>query len=94
MRARNFFLALRYQLPLARMFRNFVITRNAWGLFHQNSHIAQGSGKPKVMYNTLPSAVKAAASMQKKHGGTFRPYKCMFCDGFHIGKNRVPPTET
>jgi hypothetical protein len=88
---RNVFLALRHQLPLRRMFRNFVITRNAWGLFHKNSHVSQGSGKPKVQYNTLVSAEKAATSMQRKHGGTFRPYKCVFCDGFHIGKNRVPP---
>lgn len=89
MKLRNVIIALRYQLPLSRMWRNFVVTRNAWGLFHQNSHIAQATGKPKVCYNTLPSAEKAAASMEKKHGGRFRPYKCVFCDGFHIGKNRV-----
>jgi len=86
---RNVFLALRHQLPLGRAFRNFVITRNAWGMFHQNSHIAQGSGKPKVEYGSLASAEKAAASMQKKHGGAFRPYKCVFCDGYHIGKNKT-----
>jgi hypothetical protein len=89
---RNIYLALKHQLPLKRMWRNFFVTRNAWGLFHQNSHIAQGSGKPKVPYNTLMTAEKSAASMQRKHGGTFRPYKCVFCDGFHIGKNRVQPT--
>lgn len=89
MKLRNIFLALKYQLPLKRMFRNFVVTRNAWGLFHQNSHIRQGTGKPKVAYNTLASAEKAAASMEKKYEGKFRPYKCVFCDGFHIGKNRV-----
>lgn len=89
MKLRNIILALRHQLPLKRMFRNFVVTRNAWGLFHKNSHIAQGTGKPKVQYNTLASAEKAAASMEKKYGGVFKPYKCVFCDGFHIGKNRV-----
>lgn len=89
MKLRNLYLALKGQLPLKRAFRNFFITRNAWGLFSKNSHIAQGSGKPKVMYNTLKSAEKAAASMEKKHGGKFRPYKCLFCDGHHIGKNRV-----
>ena len=88
---RNLFLALKHQLPLSRAFRNFVITRNAWGMFHQNSHIAQGSGKPKVMFNTLVGATNAAESMERKHGGRFRPYKCLFCDGFHIGKNRVIP---
>lgn len=90
MKLRNLFLAIKGQWPLRRAFRNFFITGNAWGLFSRNSHIAQGSGKPKVMFNTLPSADKAAASMQRKHGGEFRPYKCAFCDGYHIGKNRAP----
>ena len=89
MKLRNLYLGLKGQLPLKRAFRNFFITRNAWGLFSKNSHIAQASGKPKVMYNTLASAEKAAASMERKHGGKFRPYKCLFCDGHHIGKNRV-----
>ena len=89
MKIRNLFLALKYQLPLKRAFRNFVITRNAWGMFHKNSHIAQGSGKPKVMYGSIASAEKACKSMEKKYDGKFRPYKCVFCDGFHIGKNQV-----
>jgi hypothetical protein len=89
MKVRNLYLALKGQLPLKRMYHNFFVTGNAWGIFSKNSHIAQGSGKPKVMYNTLKSAEKAAASMQKKHGGIFKPYKCVFCDGHHIGKNRV-----
>lgn len=87
--AKNTLKALKYQLPLSRMWRNFVVTRNAWGMFHKNSHIVQSTGKPKVMYNTIESAQKAAASMEKKYEGKFRPYKCVFCDGFHIGKNRV-----
>ncbi|USN13872.1 hypothetical protein PAPPERLAPAPP_01970 [Brevundimonas phage vB_BpoS-Papperlapapp] len=88
-RPRNLFLALKSQLPLKRLLRNFFITGNAWGLFSRHSHIAQGSGKPKVMYGSPESAQKAADSMQRKHGGEFRPYKCAFCDGYHIGKNRA-----
>lgn len=88
MKARNIFLALRDQWPLKRFIRNFFITRNAWGLFHKNSHISQGSGKPKVMYNTKASAEKAARAMTEKHGVWFSNYKCLHCDGYHIGKNR------
>lgn len=88
MRLRNLVLALRDQLPLKRVLRNFFITRNAWGMFHQNSHIAMGSGKPKVMYNTRPTAEKAAKSMSDKHKVHFSVYKCVWCDGYHIGKNR------
>ena len=89
MKLRNLFLALKYQLPLKRAFRNFFVTRNAWGLFHQNSHIAQGSGKLKIEYGSIQSTEKACRGMEKKYDGVFRPYKCVFCDGFHIGKNRV-----
>lgn len=88
MKLRNLYEALKDQGPVKRFFRNFVVTRNAWGLFHKNSHVAFGSGKPKVMYNTRNSALKAAESMAKKHGVHFSTYKCVFCDGYHIGKNR------
>jgi hypothetical protein len=88
MRLRNIWLALKDQLPLKRLIRNFFITQNAWGLFHINSHIAQGSGKPKVMYNTKTTAEKSAISMEKKHSKIFKAYKCMRCDGYHIGKNK------
>lgn len=89
MKLKNLIYALRHQLPLKRMFFNFFVTGNAWGMFHRNSHVAQGSGKPKVAYGSITSAEKACRSMEKKYDGKFRPYKCVFCDGFHIGKNRV-----
>lgn len=88
MKARNVWLALKDQGPLSRFIRNFFITRNAWGLFHINSHVAAGSGKLKVEYNTRPSAEKAAAAMSRKNNTHFSVYKCMRCDGYHIGRNR------
>lgn len=94
MKLRNIILVLKDQMPLRRFIRNFFVTRNAWGLFHVNSHIAQGSGKPKVSYNTKASAEKAAAAMYKKHGVHFSNYKCLHCDGYHIGKNRDNKTPT
>ncbi|MBQ7886106.1 MAG: hypothetical protein IJ313_04340 [Clostridia bacterium] len=90
----NLFQALKYQLPLRRAFRNFFITRNAWGMFSVNSHISQRSGKPKIAYPTYESAKKSALSMEKKHSKHFSVYKCVFCDGFHIGKNRDNKYET
>jgi hypothetical protein len=93
MKLRNLWLALLDQGPPLRFFRNFFITRNAWGLFHINSHVAQGSGKPKVMYNTKATAEKSAAAMTKKNSCYFSNYKCIHCDGYHIGRNRLnrPP---
>jgi hypothetical protein len=88
MKLRNLWLALLDQGPPKRFFRNFFVTRNAWGLFHINSHVSQGSQKPKVMYNTRQSAEKAAAAMGKKQNCHFSVYKCAMCDGYHIGRNR------
>ena len=87
-RWRNFKIWFKDQWERKTWFRNFFITRNAWGAFSINSHISQGSGKPKVMYNTKEGAEKAAEKMGEKHGVHFSYYKCLFCDGYHIGKNR------
>jgi hypothetical protein len=88
MTLRNLLLALKDQLPLRRFIRNFFITRNAWGLFHRNSHVAQGTGKPKVTYNTRVTALQAAQLMGARQGRPFSTYKCVYCDGYHIGKSR------
>ena len=84
---KNLYLALKDQGPFKRFFINFFITRNAWGLFHIRSHKRE-DGNNKVSYTKRSSAVKAAESMGKKHGKHFSVYKCIFCDGYHIGKNR------
>lgn len=86
MKVKNLLLVLQDQGPLSRFFRNFFITRNAWGLFSKNSHISGASGKPKVVYNTKVSSLRAADSMKKKHGVHFSSYKCLFCNGYHIGE--------
>jgi hypothetical protein len=89
MKLKNIIAVFKDQMPLRRFFVNFFVTRNAWGLFHKNSHVVQSAGKLKVMYNTKASAVKAAESMKKKTGNYFSPYKCLYCNGFHIGKTKV-----
>jgi hypothetical protein len=82
------FLALKDQGPFKRFIRNFLITRNAWGLFHINSHVSQGTGKEKVSYNTKPTAMKSVEAMNKKHNtDLFRSYRCAYCGKYHIGKN-------
>ena len=88
MKLKNLYKALKDQGPLKRAFHNFVITRNAWGMFHKNSHQRFDTGKPKVMYNRIESAQKASESMNKKYNKHFSVYKCVFCDGYHLGKNR------
>lgn len=84
---RNLKIWLVDQIKRKRWFTNFFITRNAWGAFSINSHINQHTGQPKVMYNSVKSAQKAADSMSKKRGVHFSFYKCLFCDGYHVGKN-------
>jgi len=79
--------ALREQGPFKRAFRNFFITGNAWGMFHIRSH-QRDNGKEKVRYNTKESATKAADSMKKKQNKYFSVYRCIYCGGYHLGKNR------
>lgn len=93
MKLKNIIAALKDQGPFTRFCRN-VWKGHVFGLFSKRSHENEG-GKPKVMYNTKASAIKAAASLAKKRGAYFSNYKCMRCDGFHIGKNRdnkIQPT--
>lgn len=85
---KNLILGLKNQLPLKRAFKNFFITRNAWGMFSLNSHINQSTKEPKIAYSSKESAQKSALKMEKKTGKHFSVYKCIFCDGYHIGKNK------
>jgi len=88
MRFRNIYLALKGQLPLRKLYYNFFVTGNGWGLFSINSHINKRTGKKKIMYPTLADARKAAGSLSQKTGGKVSAYKCIFCDGYHIGHDR------
>ena len=96
---RNFWIWIKDQFQRKTWFRNFFITGNAWGAFSINSHINQHTGEPKQTYNHKESALKAAESMsikQSKKYGTdvhFSAYKCLFCDGYHVGKNRDNKTD-
>ena len=90
---KNFWIWFIDQCKRKRVFINFFVTRNAWGAFSINSHINQHTNKEKVMYPTIASAQKAAEKMGKKHNTHFSVYKCLFCDGYHIGKNRDNKTE-
>lgn len=90
---KNLSAGLKGQLPLKRAFRNFFITGNAWGMFSKYSHMNK-DGKLKQEHPTKEKAEKAAESMEKMYIKRynqkvhFSVYKCIYCDGWHIGKNR------
>lgn len=84
---KNLWLGLKEQGPLKRFIKNFFITGNAWGLLSQRSHF-RDTGTEKISYSTKKSALKAAEKMGQKNGTHFSTYKCIYCDGYHIGKNR------
>lgn len=90
---KNFKIWIKDQFKRKTWFRNFFITGNAWGGFSINSHINQHTGQPKITYNHLESAQKAADKMGQKHNTHFSVYKCLYCDGYHIGKNRENKTD-
>lgn len=83
---KNLYLGLKDQMPFNRFVRN-LIKGHVFGLFHKRSHF-RFDGKPKQPFPTKESAQKAAQAMMKKHGNYFSNYKCIFCDGYHLGKNR------
>lgn len=78
---------LKDQLSRPQWFRNFFITRNAWASFSVYSHVRRSNGEPKISYPTKEVALKAAEKMGGKHGVHFSVYKCLYCDGWHCGKN-------
>jgi hypothetical protein len=83
---RNIILALKDQGPFTRFCRN-LWKGHLFGLMSKRSHF-RDNGNAKVMYNTKVTAQKAADSMMKKQGKYFSNYKCLWCDGYHLGKNR------
>lgn len=87
MKLKNIYLGIKDQLPISRLVKN-IWSGNVFGLFSEFSHLNK-SGKPKVMYNTKETAIKSALAMQKKNNVYYSNYKCLFCDGYHIGRNRT-----
>ena len=85
---------LRDQLSRPEWFRNFFITRNAWGAFSINSHIRGMDKKEKVVYPSREVALKAAEAMSKKHSVHFSIYKCLYCSGWHVGRNKENKEKT
>ena len=90
---KNFKIWFLDQVKRKRVIVNFFIKRNAWGAFSLNSHINQHTGQPKIPYSTVEKAQKAADKMSQRNNTHFSYYKCLFCDGYHIGKNRDNKTE-
>lgn len=91
MKFKNVILALKDQLPLNRLIRN-LFNGKLKGLFHKRSHFTH-EGKPKQIYNTKETAIKSALKMSEKTGYYFSNYKCVWCNGYHIGKNNVQVIE-
>lgn len=60
--------------------------RMVWGAFSIHSHLRRSDGKPNITFSTRKKAVKAATDMQLKYGVPFSAYKCLYCDGWHVGK--------
>ena len=90
---RNLYLAIKDQLPVSRFLYGLFISGNARGLFHINSHRRQDNGQPKISYSSKESAERAVVRMTEKTGSFYSAYKCLFCDGYHIGKSKVSPRQ-
>ena len=80
---------LKDQLQRKTWFKNFFITRTAWGVFSINSHIVSRTGLPKVGYNKKETAIKSAEKMSAKIGKHMSYYRCIYCGKYHLGKNSL-----
>lgn len=82
--------AILFQIKEKNAFKNIFVTHNAFGIFSINSHtnMHNNVGKDKQMYKTKESAIKSAEWMAQKYGGEFSAYKCAYCSGYHIGRNK------
>lgn len=87
MKMKNIIYAVCEQMLRPGAWRNIFITHDAFGIFSRYSHISRRTNRPKISYPSKIDAQKAAESMSKKHGVHFSVYKCLWCDGWHIGKN-------
>lgn len=83
---KNFKIWFKDQKERNLLWYNMIKSRNGWGMFHKYSHISQTTNQEKISYPTIDSALRAKEKMEKKTGNSFVAYKCLFCDGYHIGK--------
>lgn len=86
MKLKNLYLGLKDQMPFRRFIRN-LRKGHVLGLFHKRSHFRM-DGTSKVSYKTKETAIRVAKQMSEKKGVYFSNYKCIYCDGYHLGKNR------
>lgn len=85
MKLKNVILVFKDQLPISRFIKN-LWKGHLIGLCSKRSHF-RDNGTAKVIYNTKITAVKSASAMMKKNGVYYSNYKCLYCDGYHIGRN-------
>lgn len=86
MKIKNIILGLKDQMPFRRFLRN-LMKGHVLGLFSKRSHF-RSDGQSKVIYNSKQTAQKSAQKMQEKNGTYYSNYKCIWCDGYHLGRNR------
>lgn len=86
MKIKNVILVLKDQMPIKRFFRN-LFKGHLLGIISKRSHL-RDNGNAKVTYNSKKTANKVALEMSKKYNKHFSNYKCLWCDGYHLGKNR------
>ncbi len=82
---KNVILAFKDRLPINKLFYELIIKTHIIGYITKRCHLRE-DGESKIMYNTRDTALKIAKRMTKKQGKIFCGYKCIWCDGYHIGK--------
>lgn len=63
-----------------------LFQRRSWGVFSVYAHVRQSDRKPKNISDTKERALTTAHFMAEKYAGKYSVYKCVYCDGWHVGK--------
>lgn len=61
---------------------------NAFGIFSQRSHFTSSGTRKRTLFNKGDADRVAELMMKRCPDAVFASYKCIFCDGYHVGRNR------
>lgn len=74
------------QLRQTGWFSRLFIKRDAWFAFLIDSHFDKIDGNEKASFSLRKQAQKKADKLSVAVGTPYFVYKCLYCDGWHVGK--------
>lgn len=67
-----------------------LFNRKTWGVLSVYAHVRRSDRREKIATSTKEKALAVAKSMEEKYGGRYSIYKCLYCNGWHVAKEKEP----